>query len=37
MTDVQAINSSGFPGSFRTARRRVRASELLTTMWWQEN
>jgi hypothetical protein len=28
MTAVEAVNTSGFPGSFRTARRRVRGSEL---------
>jgi transposase len=28
MTAVEAVNTSGFPGSFRTARRRVRESEL---------
>jgi hypothetical protein len=28
MATVEAVNTSGFPGSFRTARRRVRGSEL---------
>jgi hypothetical protein len=28
MTGVEAVNTSGFPGSFRTARRRARGSEL---------
>jgi transposase len=28
MRAVEAVNTSGFPGSFRTARRRVRGSEL---------
>jgi hypothetical protein len=28
MTAVEAVNTSGFPGSFRTARRRVRGSDL---------